>query len=259
MVLVPGHGQTVEGARQLVATLARLGRTGIAWGVDPTPAAGGDLVEAQAIAAIVRRRLATEFPGAAPRATIVGWSHGGGEALRAARADAALFGRYLGLCPAGMVTRRPLEMVGSFVLEAARIMAGYVRRGRWSYLGETLRVGLDLGQGLILDLVRGRSLRRLVEDVGWACRRVPGPDFDYPGEVILVFGKQDTVIRWRDVFPGCNDVAQLAEHLPTYREENLPRARRVEVLVLEGNHMSPETEAEDFVGPALALLGEGED
>jgi hypothetical protein len=260
LVVVPGHGQTVLGPRRLVVEAARLSRSKIAWCLDPTPAAGGDLTEAQAIVQIVARRLAAQFPAEEQpdpvQATILGWSHGGGEALRAARRDPALFPHYLGLCPAGLVDRSFAGLVGSFCLEAARIVAADLRRLRWDRLAETLRVGLDCAWGLLLDLARSRSPRRLVDDVLWACVKIPGPAFDYPGHVVLLFGKQDTVIRWQDPFPGCSRPAQLADCLPTYRRENFAKARQVEVRLVEGNHMGPEFDPGAFLRPGLALVGQ---
>ncbi|MGD8624548.1 MAG: hypothetical protein PVJ34_08435 [Anaerolineae bacterium] len=260
LVIVPGHGQTVMGPRRLVVEAARLSRSKIAWCIDPTPAAGGDVTEAQAIVQIVARRLAAQFPaGARPgtvQATILGWSHGGGEALRAARQDPALFPHYLGLCPAGLVDRTFAGLVGSFCLEAARIVIADLRRLRWDRLAETLRVGLDCARGLLLDLARSRSPGRLVDDVLWACVKIPGPTFDYGGDVVLLFGAQDTVIRWQDPFPDCRRPEQLADCLPAYRRENFGQARQVEVRLIEGNHMGPELDPGAFLRPGLALVGQ---
>jgi pimeloyl-ACP methyl ester carboxylesterase len=260
LVVIPGHGQTVMGPRRLVAAAARLSRSKIAWCIDPTPAAGGDLAEAQAIAQIVEQRLAAHFPAEERpqplQATILGWSHGGGEALRAARRNPALFPHYLGVCPAGLVERTFLGLVGGFFLEAARILAAELRHLRWAGLVETVRVGLDAGWGLILDMVRSRSLRRLVDDIRWACHKVPGPGFDYPGHVVLLFGKRDTVIRWQDAFPGCSRPEQLAECLPAFQQQNFSRARQVDVRLVEGNHMGPGLDPGAFLRPGLALAGQ---
>jgi hypothetical protein len=253
IVAVPGHGQTVAGPRNLVDSAARMSRSGLAWCVDPTPTAGGDVIEAQAITRIVRRCLAEQFPAATAGALILGWSHGGSEALRAAREAPDLFPQYLGLCPVGLVARRPTELVGSFLLEAARIVGRTLYRRRWSELAETLRVGLDFARGLVLDLVRTRSLRRLANDVRWACRKVPGPDFDYPGEVVLLLGTDDTVIRWRDVLPGgrVDDSAVADLHATDFAA-----ARRFTLEVIPGDHMTPEVDAGSFIRRGLALLGQ---
>jgi hypothetical protein len=253
IVAVPGHGQTVAGPRNLVDAAAKLSRSGIAWCIDPTPAAGGDVTEAQAIARIVRRRLAEQFPAAAAAALILGWSHGGSEALRAAREAPDLFPQYLGLCPTGLVAERPTNLAGSFLLEAARILGRALRRRRWADLAETLRVGLDFARGLVLDLVRSRSLRRLVDDVRWAGRKVPGPSFDYPGEVVLLLAADDTVIRWRDVLPGGQPDGSAAADL---QATDFPSAERLALEVLPGDHMTPEVDAATFVGRGLALVGQ---
>jgi hypothetical protein len=260
LVVIPGHGQTVMGPRRLVVEAARLSRSHIAWCIDPTPASGGDLTEAQAIVQIVAQRLAAQFPAGgraeAVQATILGWSHGGAEALRAACENPTLFPHYLGLCPAGLVERTFLGLVWSFCLEAVRILAADLRRLRWDRLAETLRVGLDCARGLLLDLARSRSPRRLVDDVLWACMKIPGPAFDYPGHVVLLFGDRDTVIRWQDPFPGCSRPEQLADCLPAFRRQNFSRARQVDVRLVEGNHMGPELDPGAFLRAGLALVGQ---
>ena len=63
LILVPGHGQTVDGPRNLLATAAELSRSGIACCIDPVPARGGDHAEAKAIVAIARETIACLFPG----------------------------------------------------------------------------------------------------------------------------------------------------------------------------------------------------
>jgi hypothetical protein len=259
IVVVPGHGQTVTGPRRLVAEFAMRSRAKIAWCIDPTPTRGGDCTEARAIAEIVHHRL-LGFKGtparSSHRATIAGWSHGGGEALRAAREDPILLPQYLGLCPVGLVERKPPEMVASFLLEATRVVAGDLLHARLAAVGETLRVGANFAGGLVTDLARSRSLRNLIDDVRWACRKVPGPDFDYPGEVVLLLGSQDSVIRWRDPFPGCQAPDQLPALVPAFQEANFPTSGRVEVCLVEGNHITPEIEPVVFVRPGLGLLGQ---
>ncbi|MEJ2209240.1 MAG: hypothetical protein P8129_09415 [Anaerolineae bacterium] len=257
VVIVPGHGQTISGPRKLVATAALLSTSKIAWCIDPVPSRGGDRTEAVAIARATRQRL--QALGLPPRATLVGWSHGGAEALRAAAHDPELFPQYLGLCPTGLVDRRPLEMLASFFLEVLRILWRCLRRGAWSRAADTLRMGLNLFVGLGRDLWRGRSLRRLVEDVAWAACKVPGPEFEYSGEVVLLCGAQDTVVRWRDALPGCACPADVEGALPAFQRDCFPRARRLELRVVEGDHVAPETDAPAFLRLGLGLLGQLDD
>jgi pimeloyl-ACP methyl ester carboxylesterase len=261
MVVVPGHGQSIHGPRKLVATAAQLSKSRIAWCIDPVPAQGGDRIEAQAIARVVRDRIAATFPaGDEPTAaTLIGWSHGGSEALRAAEHDPDLFPQFLGLCPTGFVDRQPLELVCSFFVEATQILWSSVRRGDWTCLGDTLRVGWNAGTGLLRDLWRSRSPRRLSDDIGWATRSVASSPLGYTGEVVLLFGAQDTVVRWRDTFPGCERSLELSESLAEYRETNLPGARSVEVRVLEGSHIAPEVDAPTYLYTGLSLLRQLDD
>ena len=263
IVVVPGHGLTVDGPKRLVAAAALLSKSKIAWCIDPTPAKGGDRAEAQALARIVMDRVSAAFPALGDRkawrelpaaVTLIGWSHGGAEALRAAEADPDLFPQILGLCPAGLVNRHPLELVFSFVLEVLRILGEALYRRDWPRLKDALRMGANILRGLIQDLLRSGSPKRLIEDVGWAGRKVLSRAFDYPGEVVLLLGQQDTVIRWRDVFPHCEHPSGIPERLQDFRKRCFPHARRVEVAVIEGDHLSPETEAHSFVRLGLRWL-----
>jgi hypothetical protein len=256
MVVIPGHGQTVHGPKKLVRAAAQLSKSKIAWCIDTVPARGGDRIEAQAIAEICRERIAYEFSGAGlpAAATVIGWSHGGGEGLRAAAVGFGLFPQYLGLCPTGIVERRPLEMVYGFGLEALRVVWACVRRLDWACLLDTARLGLDLAAGMLLDLWHSRSFRRVVQDIRWAARRVTGRQFAYEGEVVLLFGAQDTVVRWQDAFPACEEASDIPLHLPAFRQEEFPKARLVEVQVIEGNHTGPEADATRFLATGLSLL-----
>jgi pimeloyl-ACP methyl ester carboxylesterase len=256
LVVVPGHGQSAHGPKKLVAAAAQLSRSKIVWCIDPVPAKGGDRVEAQAIARVVRDRISTTFPeGDEPtRATLIGWSHGGSEALLAAECDPELFPQFLGLCPTGLVDRRQRELLHSFVLEALRILWSSARRRDWTCLKDALRLGGNAAAGVLRDLWRGRSLRRLFEDIGWAASKVaPGP-IGYPGEVVLLFGAQDTVVRWQDAFPDCDRPQEIPAALADFQDQNFPQARRVEVQVLEGAHVAPETDADRFLHAGLSLL-----
>ncbi len=258
MVLVPGHGQGVHGPKKLLATAAQLSRSRIAWCIDPVPAKGGDRVEGRAIARIVRDRISTTFPAAESpmAATLIGWSHGGAEGLRAAESAPDLFPQFLGLCPTGLVDRPPRELVRSFFLEATRTLLASVRRRDWTCLRDALRLGANAATGMAHDLGRTRSARRLLEDIGWAGKKVSGGAFEYPGDVVLLFGSQDTVVRWQDAFPECARPEQIPSALTAYGQNAFPRATRVEVQVVEGAHVAPEVDAPTFLRAGLGLLGQ---
>jgi hypothetical protein len=258
LVVVPGHGQGIHGPRKLLASAALLGRSKIVWCIDPTPAQGGDRTEAQAIARVVRERVAKSFPESEEpvAATLIGWSHGGGEALRAADCAPDIFPQYLGLCPSGLVDRKPLELVHSFSLEAARILWASARRRDWACLVDTLRLGWNAAVGLVRDVWRTKSPRRLIEDIGWAGEKVPGSHFGYDGEVVLLFGAQDTVVRWQDAFPGCGRPQDVSTFLAAHQRESFPSASSVEIRVIEGAHVAPETDAPAFLQAGLGLLGQ---
>jgi pimeloyl-ACP methyl ester carboxylesterase len=258
MVVIPGHGQSIHGPKRLVATAAQLSRSKIAWCIDPVPAGGGDQVEAQAIARVVRDRISTTFDAKDEpvTASLIGWSHGGSEALLAAEHDPDLFPQFLGLCPTGLVDRRQRELLYSFILEATRILWTSLCRRQWSCLRDTLRLGWNAAAGMARDLWRGRSAKRLVEDIGWAARNVAREPVCYTGEVVLLFGAQDTVVRWHDAFPECSQPQQIPQSMADYQKENFPSARRLEVRVIEGAHVAPEADAPSFLRAGLGLLGQ---
>jgi pimeloyl-ACP methyl ester carboxylesterase len=260
LVIIPGHGQTADSARHLIETSATRSKSGVAWSVDIDPPRGGDPVKAAALPAVIRQRLPALFPpdrrspGAAPQAgvTLFGWSHGGGEALRTAELDGQLFQHVVGICPAGLVERRLPEVLASFLLECLRIVWFALRRGGWTYLRRVLSIGANIARGVIGDLLRTGSVRRVLSDMRWAARKVPGRSFRYNGNAALIFGAQDTVIRWRDVFPACRSRDQIPASLGVYRQSNFPHVRRLDVRVLDGNHLSPETDGA-FAVAALDL------
>jgi hypothetical protein len=260
LVIIPGHGQTADSARHLIETSAARSKSGIAWSVDIDPPRGGDPVKAAALPAIIRQRLPTLFPPSRRSAeatpqigvTLFGWSHGGGEALRSAELDGQLFHHVVGICPTGLIERRLPEMLVSFLLECLRISWFGLRRGGWPYLKRVLGIGANIVGGVIRDILRTRSFRRALSDMRWAARKVPGGSFRFAGNVALIFGAQDTVIRWRDVFPACPSRDQIPSLLAEYRRDNFPHVVRLDVRVLEGNHLSPETDAA-FAEAALGV------
>jgi YD repeat-containing protein len=262
-VVLPGHGQTVASPRKLTAAAAALSGGGVAWCIDILTPAGGDPVKARALSPIMRVRIAALFPADRPesapgrqpaRATLIGWSHGGGEALRSAGCDSALFPRVAALCPAGLIERRPRGLLLGFLFEVSRIVwRALVRRDRVG-LQDGFRVGFDILRGMGRDLYRSRLPRAVLDDIRWASRKVPGPEFDYGGAVALVFARDDTVIRWQAVFPGCSTPEEIPAQLDAYGRTDFPRAARLRVAVLEGDHLSPERAAEEVARVAFALL-----
>jgi pimeloyl-ACP methyl ester carboxylesterase len=256
MVIIPGHGQSVHGPKNLVATAAQLSRSRIAWCIDPVPTKGGDRIEAQAIARVVRDRIFATFPtrDQPTAATLIGWSHGGSEALRAAEHDPDLFPQFMGLCPTGLVERRRLELLNSFFLESTRILWVSARQRDWTSLKAALRLGQNAGAGLVRDLWRGRSAARLVGDIDWAAKNVASRPIGYPGEVVLLFGAQDTVVRWQDLFPEAERPQDIPRSVAQYQGQHFPQARRVVVQVMDGAHLAPEVDAVSFLQMGLGLL-----
>jgi hypothetical protein len=263
-VVIAGHGETIASPANLTRAAAAHSAAGIAWCIDVLPPRSGDPLKARALSPIVRERLAklreswsgSGSEAAQPsQATLIGWSHGGGEALRSASFDPALFPRVAGLCPAGLVERRPRELLASFLHEVLHIVGSALGRRDGAGLRDALRVGFDILFGILRDLVRSRSVRRVVEDIRWAGRKVPGPGFDYPGDVALVFARGDSVIRWQDVFPACSGPEEIPPKIENYRHSDFPLAAHLRVAVLEGDHLSPEHDGARYAREAFTLLG----
>jgi hypothetical protein len=65
----------------------------------------------------------------------------------------------------------------------------------------------------------------------------------YPGEVVLLLGEQDSVIRWRDVLPACDQPGDIPAALPDFKAGNHRQAKSVEFAVVQGNHLAPEADS----------------
>ena len=264
VVVLPGHGQTSASPRKLTAAAVALSGAGVGWCIHIFTPVGGDPVKARALSLIVMERLAALFPAmhrtggsqTQPcRVTLIGWSHGVSEALRSAEVDPALFPRVAGLCPTGLIERRSLELLLSFDFEVMRIVWTALVRRDWASLRDGTRVGIDILRGIWQDLIRSRSLNRVLDDIRWAGRKVPGPGFGYGGDIAMVFARDDTVIRWQAVFPECAAPEGIPAHLEAYRRTNFPNAARLQVAVLEGDHLSPEGAAATYAHAAFGMLG----
>jgi len=260
IVVIPGHWQTADSAKLLIGTSAAEGRSRVAWCVDIDPASGGDPVKAQALPLILAQdagRLvdAGQASGAgALNVSLFGWSHGGAEALRTADLSPGLFRQVALICAAGLVDRTLWEMIPSFVIECLAIAGYAVLRGNDSYRRRVVAIVLNIAGGIYRDLIRARSPRRVAGDVWWATRKVPGPAFRYDGDVAIIFGADDRVIRWRDVCPECTSPQEVAGAVEQLRQRDFPCVHSLQVQVLAGNHLSPDTDAA-FARTALELTG----
>ena len=261
-VCVPGHGQTAATAKNLIARIVALSSSKVLWAIDVDPPRGGDPARAEALIKIIRRK-ASEGPfggedqesAESPsfRVTIFGWSHGGAETLRAAEKAPDLFQQVVCLCPAGLVERSPSELAWSFLLESLRISWAALRRLDWT-IARVLAIGYDFLAGVFRDLLRSKSWRRVINDIRWASGKVTGKDYEYDGTVVILFGEKDGVIRWRDVFPACQHPGNIGQFLEEYKKRNFPMARGLQVRVLAGSHIAPETHAPLYVKTAFDLL-----
>jgi hypothetical protein len=257
ILLLPGHGQTAFSLTLLLAESALHSRAGVAWLADIDPPAGGDPVRAQALLAIIGRHWIELGAGETPPPggiVLAGWSHGGAEVLRAAVDMRELAAAAVGLCATGLIEQEPMELIVSFAGEVAHIVLTALRHGPGA-LWQAVHVGLDIAGGMVADLVRTRSLRRVVDDARWAAPKVTGPDFRYGGRVALVFAEDDTMIRWQAVFPACATPDEISAALAAYRRTDFPCVDNLAVRVLPGNHLAPGIEP-TYVHTALALTGQ---
>ena len=261
-VYVPGHGQRVAAARNLIAAIVTLSSSKVLWAIDINPPSGGDPARAEALVKIIRRKAREELFGGEGqeaadlpsfRVTIFGWSHGGAEAMQAAEKAPDLFQQVVCLCPAGLVERSPSELLGSLVPECQHIFWDAWPRFDRS-IARALAIGYDVLAGLFSDLLRSKSLKRVINDIRWASARVTGEDYGYDGKVVILFGEKDAIIRWRDVFPACQHPGDIETFLEEYRKRYFPMARGLQVRVLEGSHVAPETQAPLYVKTAFDLL-----
>ncbi|GEM_PF-1088538 len=261
-VYVPGHGQRGAAARNLIAAIVTLSSSKVLWAIDINPPRGGDAARAEALVKIVRRKAGEEFFGGEGQeaadlpsfgVTIFGWSHGGAEAMQAAEKDPDLFQQVVCLCPAGLVERSPSELLWSFVLECQRISWNVLPRLDRS-IARALAIGYDVLAGLFCDLLRSKSLKRVINDIRWASEKVTGEDYGYDGKVVILFGERDGLVRWRDVFPACQHPGDIETFLEEYKRRDFHKVRGLQVRVLEGSHLAPETHASLYVETAFDLL-----
>ena len=263
-VVIPGHGQTPAGVRNLMRAVVDHGRSWLVWCVDVDPPPGGDPVKAQALIKIVQEKVEQDIAWAGPDGadgipiTLFGWSHGGAEALRAAEMAPAMFEQVVALCPAGLMERQSVEFAAAFLWEY--ITAVWEALIRWDgSLRRVTAVAWNALGGVSLDVLRSRSLRRIADDLQWATRKVVGQGYSYGGAVAVLFGERDDLIRWGQVFPDCAELGQLDQHIEQFRKTSFPCVSRLSVAVLEGDHMAPEILATVYVRTAYGLLGLGSD
>ncbi|MBC8264346.1 MAG: hypothetical protein H8E47_09515 [Anaerolineales bacterium] len=261
-VYIPGHGQTVTAAKNLIARIIALSSSKVLWAIDIDPPRDGDPARAEALIKIIRKKANEALFGverqeaAEPpsfRVTVFGWSHGGAEAMRAAAKAPALFQQVVGLCPAGLAKRSPSEIAWSFVLECWRIFWD-----AWPRFDRTivrvLAMGYDVLAGVFRGLLRSKSWRRVINDIRWASGKVTGQYYEYDGMVVILFAENDGVIRWRDAFPACQHPGDIGPFLEEYQKRDFPMVRGLQVRVLEGSHVAPETRAPLYVRTAFDLL-----
>jgi len=258
-VYLPGHVQPVDAARHLHTALVQASRAGVLWSIDIDPPKGGDPTKAAALIRILHQQvLATLFedPGVARKefkVTIIGWSHGGAEALRAAELAPEMIDCVIGLCSAGLDSQSTLRLIRRLPREITRVTRDAYRK-RSETVRTGLRFGIQLTQGFARDLAHTRSPIRLANDLRWVGKKVVGPQYGYPGKVVIVMGDNDAIFHWRSLFPDCDRVEDLPDHLEHYTKQEFPNVRDFDLQVIPGNHLAPELHAPEFLQTILESL-----
>lgn len=259
IVYLPGHLQPADAAQHLHTAIAQISRAGVAWSIDIDPPNGGDPIKALALIKILHHKVLAnlfESPDLAQtqfRVTLIGWSHGGAEALRTAELAPEMIDCVIALCSAGLDSYSPLRLISRLPREIARVTRD-APRVKFETLRSSLRFGLQLTRGLAMDLVHTRSPARLLKDFQWAGKKVVGPQYGYPGIVVIVLGENDAFFRWQNLLPECNRVEDLPDHLERYSKQEFPSVRGFDLHVLPGNHLAPELRASEYLQTTLESL-----
>lgn len=261
IVYIPGHVQRVEDASNFLEYAARRSPAGLVWSIDVPPPIGGDPVKAAAIVKIVSKRLEEAlslpeddlFTSIAPvGVTLFGYSHGGGIVLRAAEMAPRLFKNVAALCPVGLLGRTHREFVVSSSKEGRRVLLDTL--GNFAEVMPIIKLAAGGSLGLVDDFLRTKSLKRLVDDAFWVTQKIPGGNYGFTGNVILLFARNDALIRWQSMFPQCDDPGEIEQYVWDYQQSDFPRVRKLMVRVLKGNHLGPLLDVNLYIDTAFNLL-----
>lgn len=255
-VFLPGHGQRAATAQQLLSSLAQQNPSQLTWSIDIDPSPGGSLLKTQALIKILEQMFTKHYPSDMRnnvKVQIFGWSQGGSEAMLAAAIAPEWITGIACICSTGLVQRSVGNLATNFTLECTRIFTDAARQRNGSF-SLAIRLGLDITYGMASDVLSTRSIACAWEDLRDAARQVCGANYDYNGDVILIFAENDTVISWRDAFPGCKSPGDVQTILQEYRQRYFPRVRNLKVEILPGNHIAPEADAERYVQAACRGL-----
>jgi len=78
------------------------------------------------------------------------------------------------------------------------------------------------------ERIRGEVAAGVRRSLTPSASKIVGKEYEYDGQVVLLFGEDDTVIRWRDVFPDCEDSSQVEQSLVSTGETISPRLAYLE-------------------------------
>lgn len=252
-VYIPGHGQRATTAQQLLTSITQMNPYQLTWSIDIDPAPGGSLNKARALVKIIEQKISKHYPSDGKdsiKIRLIGWSQGGSEAMLAAALAPQRIPSIACLCSTGLVQRSVTNLVSEFAIECTRILTDATLHRNVSLSG-AVRFGGDIILGIVNDVLSTRSVTCAWEDLRDATRQICGANYDYCGDVLLIFAENDTVIRWEDAFPGCRCPEDVHFMLPEYQRKYFPQVRNLKVEILPGNHFAPEADAERYIQTAL--------
>ena len=241
LIFFPGHGQRVQDDNALIRKLSRLSGFDEVWALDLNPLASGDPMKAKAVPLIVRKHLGKETPF---RLTLMGWSHGATEALLTAQDDPDRVEKVIAMCPAGFLDFSLHRVIAGFSAECGLIFLRSFRTGK---IGDVLKLGLSITLGGIKDFKKSGSVKTFLNDIRWAGRRVVGKDYLYNGNVTIILGRKDSLMRPKLILRNFKR-KQTGEYIdPDFKQKCFPQAQQLMVFVTNNDHAGPVTNPEEFL------------
>jgi pimeloyl-ACP methyl ester carboxylesterase len=260
LIYLPGHGHGPLDARKLVETLKKSWPADYILALDIDPPLGGDPEKAKALLPIIYECLKNKSIEAVDELsiTLFGWSHGGSEALQAAQRYPEKVTSVFAVCPAGLINYSAPILFLKFLWESALIEFRRIKSGNFDSAVSMFILGSKIACHVFVDalrnLSRNSSINRVMDDIRWAGIKVVGANYTFTGNVIIILGENDTIFRWNKVFSKWHTKEDIDKYSSEYKVENLPLTRLFKILLLPGDHGSPETEADLYVESALNTI-----
>lgn len=254
-IFLPGHGLMADSAKNLIHNIAAKSSSKIVWSIDVDPNNQGD----EGKAGVVLKVIQNKYPELINLHTkidhgiiVYGWSHGGSEALLLGELDSNIIKGVVCLTPTGLVDRNPYALVGDFIFEGLEIFGTRLIKKR-NTVKRVLEIGANIVEGIWRNLITLKSIRKVIMDLFNSSKKVSGVNYRYEGNLIILFSVNDSVVKWRDCFPGITlplDNKSIRE----FQKQNFPFIKNLDICVIAGDHISPETEPNEFIDRSMIFL-----